>query len=192
MEVIATLESISHIWSGQMLDINDHWSGVNSRSTDLLYKNPIIYTCRSLRIDAGEQRLPRELIGNPLFYTLPKVGFWWQTARQEIMEIVQQKTAFPQSDTMIAVGTKDREIGPVVEKIRVEFLAATEPCLLHLSIGFNEYELDQFDIPGSLRIENARTKEVLQWKIVDEDGPERNYDVYFDGHLCINIQRFCA
>ncbi|KAI1714055.1 hypothetical protein Ddc_11618 [Ditylenchus destructor] len=192
-EQVTLLESISHIWSGQVLTIMDHWD-YNNESIKRIFENSNIVQCRSLMYWKNSGVLSRNA---PLMdihrcshlYTLHAIYITWIRMESNILNLTHFKTAYPQSDTIFVISKGHSRfhsfesddfisMHDAFETIKKEFATSSTSCRLRVIIEIM-FSSSIFSLPENFefRLENNRTKEVLQLKRITKQEAKEQFDV---------------
>ncbi|KAI1707168.1 hypothetical protein DdX_12544 [Ditylenchus destructor] len=151
---IEELESISHLWSGQRFDIQYCSHHI---SNDLMFQSSKLLRCHILDLDDLETTTQLHLY--PLLYTLPWIHCHFVNT-SEIVEIVREKARYPQSNTVFRLTGDLSAMEEAIKIIREDFLASSNPYGFEVILEVWGAEWSQLEF----RVENNRTKEVLQLK----------------------------
>ncbi|KAI1714060.1 hypothetical protein Ddc_11624 [Ditylenchus destructor] len=173
LDHIAALESISHVWSGQMLRITSALLEYKPGSFGLMFSNSAIMQCRILQLSGCcyihyHQHDNGDFGHYSNMYAVPVIEYLWDTNGELAADMIREKTAFPKSETTIVLSTYSDEADSIFEAIRQEFLKSTSSCRLrvlmkvfHIPHNTDEDNLDFY-------LENAQTNEALQAKQITE------------------------
>ncbi|KAI1696675.1 hypothetical protein DdX_18919 [Ditylenchus destructor] len=178
------LESISHLWSGQRFDIQYHPCDRYEISIDLMFQSSKLLRCHTL--DFYDQETT-QLHLYPLLYTVPCIRCQCVSS-SKIVEIVRGKALYPQSNTVFRLRSKFSTVKEAIRIIREDFLASSNPYGFEviLEVFSSHLPLEGFNGPSEwsqleFRVENNRTKEVLQLKKKKKDyfyDPTENHFLF--------------
>ncbi|KAI1710283.1 BTB/POZ domain-containing protein [Ditylenchus destructor] len=163
---IEELESISHLWSERLLII-EHDSRTYEISIDLMFQSSKLLCCKTLHFSDHETI---QLHLYPLIYTVDCINCY-PVSTSNIVEIVREKANYPQSNTIFDLSTEFLAMKEAIEIIREDFLASLNPYgfeVIFVVIPNHPQYVDLHSIEKSqlkFRVENKRTKEVLQLSI---------------------------
>ncbi|KAI1691957.1 hypothetical protein DdX_21533 [Ditylenchus destructor] len=96
LDIIAPLESVSHVWAGQRLDINGYSNGTGA-SFDQIFRSSMILQCRDLRFHCKTFGL--QFYKYPGLFNLHLFHYCKLLTNEVLLDIIQQKAHYPKSDT---------------------------------------------------------------------------------------------
>ncbi|KAI1714053.1 hypothetical protein Ddc_11616 [Ditylenchus destructor] len=177
---IALLESISHIWSGQMLSIVD-LSVKTTESLKRMFGSLAILQCRALfhskirYVNIGSNLM--DIYQSPNLYTLQAIYFSSALTKDGILSLTHYKAEHPQSSTIFVFHPCPLHFDEALEAIKKEFSASSTRCRLRMVI--ETVVLAQAPLPENLefRLENSRTKEVLHLKRITKQEAKEKFSV---------------
>ncbi|KAI1703839.1 hypothetical protein Ddc_16387 [Ditylenchus destructor] len=158
---ISDLESIAHIWAGKHLYIYD-LSKNDSSSLSLILESTSVLQCRTLHIEDNQKRI--QVLQNPNIYSLYAIdlSLTCSFSDNKILQLVQQKESYPESNTMFGIDSDKEDVDDAMESIKLSFLASENCCRFRFIIkAFDAEDIVEF------RLENSRTNEVLELKIIN-------------------------
>ncbi|KAI1704408.1 hypothetical protein DdX_14275 [Ditylenchus destructor] len=176
-EQIASLESIAHIWNGQTLSIID-FSTKTTETVKRIFGSLSILQCRSLfHSKAGYVNLDSRVMDiyqSPNLYTLQAIYFSSSITMDGILSLTHYKAEHPQSHTTFVFQPFILTFDDALEAIKEEFSASSTRCRLRMIIEIVILGYNTFIQNLAFRLENSRTKEVLQLKrITTEEAMEK-------------------
>ncbi|KAI1706604.1 hypothetical protein Ddc_15235 [Ditylenchus destructor] len=160
-EQITVLESISHIWTGQMLRIYDYFDNSIDYNLKGMLGSSAILQCHSLKLwkcpdeDETMSGIITDLQQCSYLYTIPVIYFSCPILENDILRLIHYKAAYPQSDTTLVMYDG--------------YISELNDDWLHWMLG----ALDTIK-------ENNRTKEVLQLKQITTQEAEEKFDVFLE------------
>ncbi|KAI1707278.1 hypothetical protein Ddc_14935 [Ditylenchus destructor] len=180
---IATLESISHLWDSKDLKICD-FSESDSTSLRLMLESSLLQ-CRILHIQDDRRRI--SLFENPGTYALYAVDLMSQLpiSLYEMLQLVQEKTYYPNSDTIFVFHCANESIKAAVEKLKQKFLTSRVHCRLRLIIRSSSPK-DIFEF----RLQNNRTNEMLELKHISKNKAKDKFDVDLAVEQALLLERY--
>ncbi|KAI1690849.1 hypothetical protein DdX_22265 [Ditylenchus destructor] len=161
LEYIATLESISHVWTAKHLGIYDNSSNDMS-CLKMMLESPSLFQCRILRISDRKKRF--EILNQPILYTLYGIVFGKMFDHFDMCALFKQKTSFPNSDTIFAFEILMANIDSALETIKQEYLSSKECCRLRFIISVYSPNLIL-----DFCLMNTHTNEVLELKHISKN-----------------------
>ncbi|KAI1707167.1 hypothetical protein DdX_12543 [Ditylenchus destructor] len=170
---IEELESISHLWSGQRFDIQYHPCDHYEISIDLMFQSSKLLRCHTL--DFYDQETT-QLHLYPLLYTVPCIRCQCVSS-SKIVEIVRGKALYPQSNTVFRLRSQFWAVKEATRIIREDFLVSSNPYGFEVILEVFKNKKSQLEF----RVENNRTKEVLQLKKKKKDyfyDPTENHFLF--------------
>ncbi|KAI1727596.1 hypothetical protein Ddc_04911 [Ditylenchus destructor] len=114
---ICSLELISYIWKKQTLQLTD-WSNNDLNSLNLIYNSSDILRCRTFQV--WHESRETQLLQNPHLFRLQMIHYSMTVEKQQLVDIVQQKSTNPESSTVIRLNTfeEDAELQDALNTIR--------------------------------------------------------------------------
>ncbi|KAI1711277.1 hypothetical protein Ddc_12974 [Ditylenchus destructor] len=191
-EQVTLLESMSHIWSGQVLTIRE-CSANSIESLKRMFGSCVILQCRSLMYKKSfhvHSNDPDEDMTSSLMEThtcsklntLHTIYYSWPMKAKDLVSLTRYKAAHPQSDTVLVILGRYRlnshSTLDALETIKKEFSSSSVPCMLRTIIEF-VYRGGTNILPENLdfHLENSQTKEVLQLRDITKQEAKEKFDV---------------
>ncbi|KAI1700067.1 hypothetical protein DdX_16932 [Ditylenchus destructor] len=188
LDHITTLESISHVWSGQTMTVND-WSANDQTSLSLILNSSAILKCRTLKVFDVNVRM--DLLNNSSVYRLNEIDYQYLQTREQIVQIIKQKATNPKSDTIVVLypdPDEPEEIVAALEIIRKHFLESSDLCRLRVIVAIRSDSKPPENL--EFRIENIQTNEVLQATYSAKDDIKINFEVTISRDQALILERF--
>ncbi|KAI1706759.1 hypothetical protein Ddc_15132 [Ditylenchus destructor] len=191
-EQISFLESISHIWADQTLSIEDYVEKHVDYNLKGILGSSAILPCHSLKHfkcpDEDEIKTSIVMAFQQCsnLYSLPTVYFSCPILKNDILRLIHYKAAYPQSDTTLVLYDGYMS-GAYNDWLYLKFLTSSVPCRLRVIIEILllcSASKVQYNYLASLqpesfqyRLENNRTKEVLQLNQITKQEAKEKFDV---------------
>ncbi|KAI1733227.1 hypothetical protein Ddc_02143 [Ditylenchus destructor] len=179
LDHILAMESIAHIWRGQMLAI--YLSDSDANSLSLMLSSSNLLQCSNLIMCESEygRNYGLKALEHSAIYNLRAVLLRRSMIADDIMCVTQRKSAYPQSDTVFVFYQERHELINAVDKICKEFLKSPNPCRLKMIICTETEFGDWLYTPGNvvLRTKNRRTAEVLELKRISNADVINKFDI---------------
>ncbi|KAI1725204.1 hypothetical protein Ddc_06494 [Ditylenchus destructor] len=192
---LTALASISHVWSGRYLSLaanletEDNLRRIVLTSVRCILSNGLIYSARSLDLYGATPFVslhdyPKIYATDVILLKVYRYGIPFNT--EILLDLIQHKAQFPKSNTVFVVDNMSfsTELSQIIDAIRQNFSSASKPCSFKL-ITIDNLESKEF------RIQNEKTKEVLQLKSITNDAAlEYCSDIDEDYAKCVMVERY--